>query len=427
MQSQTGFASGRNYRDAYFDRFEADGGTSTFQLDDDQITQEVRLHRDSASKSVVGVYYSYGDQLSIVTGDDAVAGGGTVALDGFVEGTKQVRGYALFAEHEQPFANIWAWTLGLRLNHENQKRRVFSDVSYSPACPPNSPTGCNAAIPDGLIPDLAVELINETGVFPLPEDYDERGETTDRVLLPKAVLRWDYADTHNVAISYQQGYRSGGTSISFFGGEVNNYSPEYTENYEIALRDSWLDGRVTLDTNVFYIEWRDQQVEVGNSRDYFTVIENAGRSHLYGLELSGQWLVNAGLSLSSSIGLLRTEYDEFENLDQDYAGNEFNYAPNETANLALNWQPNAVFTANVGVSYTSQYFSDPSNNPEEVIPERTLLNARFSWQGDYLELFVFGRNLTDEDNIQDSFVVRDRPVRRYGESRTLGAGLTVRF
>lgn len=427
IHSQTGYARGRNYRDSDFDRTEDDGGVSTFQLDDDQFSQEFRANRDANSKTVVGSYFSYSDQLSIVTGDDAVAGGGTVSLDGFVRGTKQISTYALFAEHEQPFFERWALVLGARWNNEHQQRHVVSDVSYSPACPPGSPAGCNATVPDGLIPDELIGLINLTGVFPLPEDYDESGDTTHKVLLPKAVLRWDYADSHNVALSYQEGYRSGGTSISFFGGEVNNFDPEFTKNYELAFRNSWFNGQLSLDSNLFYIEWKDQQVEVGDTRDYFTVVRNAGRSHLYGVEFSSQWFISPQWSLNASLGLLRTEYDEFQNLDEDYAGNEFNYAPRETASLSIHWQPIPEFTANLGASYTGEYFSDPANDANEVIPARTLYNARLSWEEGNTEVFVFGRNLTDEDNIQDRFVQSDRPVRRYGESRTLGAGITMRF
>ena len=42
-----------------------------------------------------------------------------------------------------------------------------------------------------------------------------------------------------------------------------------------------------------------------------------------------------------------------------------------------------------------------------------------------LEFAVFGRNLTDNLNVQDQFVLRTRNARRYGESRTLGVSLGV--
>src|SRR3546814_13892629 len=49
---------------------------------------------------------------------------------------------------------------------------------------------------------------------------------------------------------------------------------------------SWLDGRLTLNANAFYVDCKDQQVSANFGMSiYDTHIVNAGSSHLYGFEI----------------------------------------------------------------------------------------------------------------------------------------------
>ena len=38
------------------------------------------------------------------------------------------------------------------------------------------------------------------------------------------------------------------------------YFPDETQNYEIGLRSTWLDQRLTLNGAVYYIDWSDPQL-----------------------------------------------------------------------------------------------------------------------------------------------------------------------
>src|SRR3546814_4201662 len=58
----------------------------------------------------------------------------------------------------------------------------------------------------------------------------------------------------------QRGYRSGGSSGNIARSATFSYDPEFTWNYELSLRSAWLDGRLTLNANAFYVDWKDQQV-----------------------------------------------------------------------------------------------------------------------------------------------------------------------
>jgi len=432
VSAATGFVRGVDHRDADFDRTEAPNGTSTFDLDDKSLTQELKASFASERlKAVMGVYGADLDQYSLVTGDDAVVGGGTVKLDGFVEYNKAVKTYAAFSEFEWRVFEPLSLTLGLRRNYESFKRRNVSDVSYQTASggvpiPDAAVEAINTVGTSPLVPAAITDELRATGFIPLPQDYDQSGDTAFRVWLPKAGLTWHYLAGHSAGLTYSEGYRSGGTSISFFGGEKNDYDPEFTQNYELALRNRFFKGRVSANLNVFYTRWRQQQVEIGNNTDYYTVIRNAGRSHLYGAELEGDWRVSRPLRLSASLGYLHTEYDEFENLGEDYAGNRFNYAPSVSGGITAYWRVGG-FDSSLNVTHTGSYYGNPSNSADTRSPGRTLLNARVAYAMGPLEFALFGRNLTNNLNVQDRFTLRSRQARRYGESRTLGVSLGIQL
>lgn len=433
ITSASGFVRGVDFRDADFDRTEAPNGTSTFDLDDKSLTQELKASfAGDTLKFVVGLYGADLDQFSRVTGDDAVVGGGLVKLDGSVVYDKSVRTYAAFSELEWRFIEPLSLTLGVRRNYERFKRRNVSDVMYQSAqggvpIPDEAVEAINIVGTSPLVPAALTDQLRATGFIPLPQDYDQSGDTAFRVWLPKAGLTWRYLPEQSAALVYTEGYRSGGTSISFFGGEKNDYDPEFTRNLELALRNRFLAGRLNANLNVFYTKWRDQQVEIGNTTDYYTVIHNAGKSHLYGAELEGDWRVSKPLRLGASLGYLHTEYDQFQNLSENYADNRFNYAPAFSGGVTAYWRFAQGFDSSVNVTRTSSYYGNPNNSEDTKVPGRTLLNLRLAYAMGPVELAVFARNLTDNLNVQDSFVQRDRAVRRYGESRTVGVSLGVQL
>ena len=122
--------------------------------------------------------------------------------------------------------------------------------------------------------------------------------------------------------------------------------------------------------------------------------------------------------------MLDTEFDEFVNQDEDYAGNEFPYAPDYTATAGVALLPWHGWEGQVAVQRVDEFYSDPSNTDDRLVPARTLVNARVAYAlRPDLKLFAFGRNLTDDDNIQGQFTSDGRTARRYGEPRTIGVGL----
>lgn len=423
----TGWVDGDGFRIADFGRTEEEDGFSTFDLVEERASQELRLGYEGRDlRAVFGLYYEDGDAGLRNEGEGVPVGGGLATLSGFVESDDQTRTAAAFTEMDWGFLESWRLTLGLRWNHEWADRHARSDFSYALQVTPES-LGLVPPLPPGLIPpiplpDALSDQLAAQGV--VPPDYDERQDEDFSVLLPKVGLTWEFLYPHSLSLTYQEGYRSGGASISFFNGSVSIFDPEFTETVELALRTRWLDERLELNLNAFRTRWEDQQVLIGDGTGFDNLTTNAGRSHLYGGEAELLWRFAPHLETFASLGLLETEFDEFVNEGQDFSGNEFPFAPDYTATLGLALLPWHDWEGQVSVQRTDEYFSYPDNLDQQRVSPRTLVNARVAYALlPSLKLFAFGRNLTDDDNIQAKLARDGRLAHRYGESRTLGMGV----
>ncbi|MCC7268308.1 MAG: TonB-dependent receptor [Caulobacteraceae bacterium] len=242
--------------------------------------------------------------------------------------------------------------------------------------------------------------------------------------LPKVGLKYDFTDDLNASVVVQRGYRSGGTTINVARSTVVPYDQEYTWNYEASLRSTWFDDTLTLNANAYYVKWRDQQVNVNlglNLYDYQT--ENAGRSHLYGFEIEGQYRPNRHLDAYASLGRTKTKFDDFKieegSTDIILTGSEFSFAPDWTWSVGGTYRWDNGFTANLNANYRGDAFSDVGiTQADYAIDARIVVNGQLSYAWDDWQVSVFANNLFNEEYIQYNQFTTNRAM--LGEPRVVG-------
>ncbi|MDP3858940.1 MAG: TonB-dependent receptor [Stagnimonas sp.] len=352
-------------------------------------------------------------------------------LDFSSQADKDARNLAGFAEFDVKLPWQMTATLGLRYDRETLDTVSESRTSRADAI---------IATPDGLasLPlagplleqllalqpgiDLRPVLIQAPGVLP-DSGGVQRGRTQYSALLPKLGLRWAFAPRWSTFTSYSEAYRAGGVDVDTETGESVPFDPEYTQNYEVGLR---ADYRVfDFATNVFYTDWRDQQVPVPRGR--FFVTENASRSRLYGAEASFGWRPLPPLRLQLSLGTTNTKFIEYQTSNADHSGNRFIFAPRFTGSLGAVWRHQGVMAA-LNYSKRSHSYSTPENDPAERSEARELLDGRVGLEGARWRLYVYGRNLLSADFVTETYQFPDgyagadtpRGYASYNAPRTFG-------
>ena len=317
-------------------------------------------------------------------------------------------------------------TAGMRYDNESVDIEESTDAQISA---PNSP-----------FPAPQTEAILNT-IRAQIDETEGRPSVSFDALLPKVGATVRLTPDVSLGATVQRGYRAGGVQ-TLSTGEANAFDPEYTWNYELAFRSQWLDRRLTANANVFYTDWRDQQVLDRIEGTNLNRTVNAGESTLYGAEVELRAVPVQHLTVFGSLGLVDTEFDSFTLLpgtsgERDLSGFAFPNAPSQTVSLGATYAPPMGVFGAASVSHTGSYYSDidllPQDGGDPLFEAggHTVIDARVGYttrlEGLRTSVALFGRNLFDEDVIlQSNFDPVGAPVARLGMPRVLGVTLEVR-
>jgi iron complex outermembrane receptor protein len=346
----------------------------------EQDSHELRLtyNNGGALSFVAGAYLwesEYAIQLRsyVPSGDDF-----DVILDILQEGEQDTDSRALFFEADYNFTDAFTLTLGGRYTEDEKESRQYGVVNTGPDHP--------------------------------SDEWDE--------FTPRVGGRYQLNDDVMLFATYSAGYRSGG-----FNGRVANlvdatqpYEPETVDNYEVGIKSEWLDNRLRVNANLFYMDYQDKQEELqlpdDNDTGQKTVVENAASATIQGVELDLQAYITEQLSLRANLGYLDSKYDDFsyEGLDGtvDLSGLDFRRAPEWTGSLDLTYEWDMA-GGNAWVRgayhYIGSHFVNVSNSPELENDDQHLLDASVNYAINSLQFSLFGRNLTDEDGYSHGYDV----------------------
>ena len=344
------------------------------------LNQELRLgYRSGTVRGHVGLHAGrYTNDI-----DDQLYFDGTL-FDGAVGETK-VRNRALFGEVNWRFQPRWELIAGLRYDHER----------------------------------------NETNVVDFGTAY--AASKTFHAALPKIGLSHEVAPNQQIGFQVQKGYRSGGVNIRVPSSH-NAYDPEYTLTYELSHRGAWLDKRLRTSTNLYYTDWKDQQVNVRNSATRLSEILNAARSRMKGLEVGLDYDATKALRLNAGLSYNDSRYDDFVfGNGRNLSGQRFLFAPRFKFSLGAGYRfANGLFVNATLVrqgSSPSEYLFDGSGNVTGVrrSDAHTLVNLNAEYRlakGTTLSFYV--KNLLDEKYLTNN---RSSGPMDVGAPRKLGAAL----
>ena len=390
-------------------------------------TQNLGLRRLGVDRTLLGMGVPQATVDAIIN-----LYGGTVPIANTLAQPRLTHNHAAFADLTFPITDRLRVIAGLRYDHESQNRGSVQTVAITRALPDP------AALPAALAPIvtqvnalLRATAANATSILP-------QRTVTYQAWLPKAGITYDVMPDLSLSLTVQRGYRAGGSGLNQQRGQYYEYNPEYTWNYEFALRSQWFDRKLTVNANVYYIDWKDQQVSVqltpGSVFD--TQVVNAGKSRLYGAELEVSGRPTPELNLFLGAGYSNTRFEGGSSsagtLFQFVPGNQFSRAPHWTVSGSATWQHPSGLFANVNANYRSGYFQDivkqPAIAPEQDIRGRTLVNSRLGWQGEHFGAFLIVSNIFNVQKPTQSFVDLDGHMRGVvNEPRIVGLSFEGRF
>ncbi|MCF2916117.1 TonB-dependent receptor [Pseudoalteromonas sp. Cn5-37] len=324
---------------------------------------------------------------------------------------QKVKTKALFADFTYEVNDNWDIFAGLRYDKEEQANGTIADIyitEQTQAVLPNPEDFATnpmlAQLVAGINQQLFAMADGASGDEPVEDaDFDS--------WLPKLGATYRFNQDISTSFTVQKGYRSGGVGTNVAKATPFTFDPEYTWNYELAFRSVWLDEKLVVNANIFYLDWTDQQIAVylsGNQYDRET--RNVGKSHVQGFETEISYELTNNLNFYGGLGYSKTKIDEFvtdvNGSDEDYQGRPFAGAPEWTALVGLDYFNEQGFVANINASYTgsSQRLSIPKETSDSIfIDPRNeaywLVNTRVGYQWDNYGVYALIENLLNEQYV----------------------------
>ena len=375
LTALTGFNQAKTDRSSV--NFETPGETDYLEgyRDDMLVSQEVRLNYEGDRwKWVGGLYASYQDLDNWFDRYGVSARKSRTEVD--------TTNLAAFGEATYEFIPTWKVTAGGRLDYTAQDYR---DISWT-----------------------------------------EDANIKETHFLPKVGISKDFNENHTVGVFYSEGFRTGGNGFDYFTNKPYTYEPEKAQNFELFYKGTMLDDRLTLNANIFYTKFKDQQVEIIDINTFNIVTGNAASSRSYGFEIEPTFQVTDELSAFVSLGYLNTKFDEESaHYLVDLAGYPFPEAPEWSIAAGARYQFTNGFYVGGDVKYTSDYMARLSfSPPNDFVGSRTIANIQAGYKAESWEINAFAENVLDERYFT---YMDDNAYATVGPGRTVGLNVKARF
>lgn len=274
----------------------------------------------------------------------------------------------------------------------------------------------------------SIQRIGQSALTTRPLNYDE----TFSALLPKISLAYAVTPDLTVGAMVSKGYNPGGVSLNLSSRQWHPFEEEELWNYELFTRADLLDNKLTLTSNLFYMDFKNAQYNIpvvlpDNLVQSYTI--NAEKAHSYGLELGLDYQVLDNLALKTSAGILRTEIDEISS-NSAYEGKEFAKSPGYMFSIGASWDATEKLNLSGQVRHTDGYYSDIANTQAYIVDAYTIADARVSYDfHESLELYGYVKNIFDERT--PTYLQQNRGIGGLEASmtmpRTFGVGIKGSF
>jgi iron complex outermembrane receptor protein len=256
----------------------------------------------------------------------------------------------------------------------------------------------------------------------------------------QASLDYRVAEGQHVYALISRGYKASGFNLSP-GLPANQlqFGPESDLNFEVGHKAQMSDGRVRIDTSLFYMVRHNEQLltseqlDPNNPNTFIFFTGNAKSGFNYGLESTATWAASKSLEFGASLGLLQSQYHGFVQNGVTLPDRALPHAPPWQAAVNATWRDPRGPYARLDITGMGSFLYDlPPNDTRSSA--YGLVNGKLGWDTSRWEVYLWGRNLLNKNYTVRGFFFGDEPPDfanklyvQLGEPRNWGVHFTVRF
>jgi iron complex outermembrane receptor protein len=349
------------------------------------------LHQDTPIHTTIKLYISpFGPNVPLTIYPDG--GGGVEELNYYQQDTS----YAGFGEIKYNFSDQLQLIVGGRV--------TYYEVEVDP--PSNiDELGTHTVLASCLAPPHPANLLGLCNISAKAPYTQPTG---------RIVLNWFATPETTAYVSASRGFKQGGyvTQYDEGAGQHPGYKPETINDYEVGLKTTTFDGHLQFDGDAFYEDYFNYQAPFAVPDGVVPLTLNAQEAQLYGFEASANLSIE-DFRASANLSYTHTEVtkdttpavvptDEYGPTDfvparafnctilelpstrcVTFTGEPMDYAPQWTANLALEYDFhvfNGTLTPRFQVSYIDSQWASLFHASQDFMPAHTTIDLRLAYQ-----------------------------------------------
>ena len=252
----------------------------------------------------------------------------------------------------------------------------------------------------------------------------------EKYAIPRVALSYRPDDNLNLYAAIGKGIKPSGFQDGAVFSLDRPFDRESLWSYELGAKALLMGGALAFNGAFFYQDYTDQQVssQIFNeeAQQLQPVIENAGKSTIWGVELEANWRASEALTLSGAYTYINGEFNNFRvvstsasrigesgcgefldfarpacllikdgNRPADLPEHQFNLNGNYTASLTGNWD----WFVDLSARYTSERFVSSANVATQDAYWR--VDGQIGARSERLRAALYVDNLLDDDTVTD--------------------------
>ena len=267
-----------------------------------------------------------------------------------------------------------------------------------------------------------------TGVgFPgTPTRFNEVGNRSFDLYNARAALRYALSDSVSAYATVALGEKSGGFPRFTLNAALGNASPSYakstTISYEVGTKGRFANGRGGFDLSGYLHDTRKEQLFILDFVTFQFLPANLD-TRSYGLEANVRYRVDDRLSIAGGLQVSEAKIRE-PGPSGAQRGNQVPNVARFSTNASLDWRGDGSLAPLITVThqYVGSRSADVANS--FALPAYHNVDARAGVAIGSLELYAFGRNLTDaRPQLNGVLYGPGVEAASVGRGRTFGIGI----
>ena len=265
-------------------------------------------------------------------------------------------------------------------------------------------------------------------------------ETQEDVNTYKVELEYAFNEDILLYTLASSGYRSGGFNANSLVALSSTYESDTLWNYELGVKASWLEDRLTTNGVIYRIDWDDMQLNAQDQTTFINGIRNVGKAQIQGVELELNYLVRDDLRLGLNYAFTDATLEEdfvpnvVSGIPSASAGERLPGSARDSYALFVDWQRPLTSELDLVLRVTHRYIGDRvdslgGDGRGEFLPSYELTDLRAGVEhANGLTVSVFADNVFNDIAItrlekRGRFFLQQNITR----PRTVGINVGYRF